>query len=101
MTKRMVSVRQEPAWLDIVSYGRRGPGQRGRLGPSNYEAIARTTGGAPEVMVKVTGGGRNVQQVLDEIAYFGREGDLEIETDDGQRLIGEGIPKQLVDDWDL
>jgi hypothetical protein len=52
-------------------------------------------------MIKVTGGGKSIQQVKDEIAYFGREGELEIETDDGQRLTGEGLPKQLVKDWDL
>jgi len=101
VTKRLLTISQDQAWLDIVSYGRRGPGQRGRLGSANYEAIARTTGNIPEVMVKVTGGGRNIRQVRDEIDYFGRNGTLEIETDDGERLIGEGIPKQLIDEWNL
>jgi len=95
-----VDAREEPGWLDIVSYGRRGPGQRGPLRPY-YEAIARTTSRVPEVMVKVTGGGRNVRQVRDEISYFGRKGKLEIETDDGQRLQGAGIDKQIIEDWDL
>lgn len=101
MTKRLVSFGREAAWLDIVSHGRRGPDQSAPLGPQHHEAIARTTGNVPEVMVKVTGGGRNVQQVKDEIGYFGRNGAIEIETDDGERLVGEGIPTQLVNDWNL
>jgi hypothetical protein len=44
---------------------------------------------APEVMVKVSGGSNTVQ------------GELEIETDDGERLMGKEVPAQLVDDWDL
>src|SRR5687767_4126218 len=99
--KRLIDVREERPWLDPVSYGRRAPGARGRLGPAAYEAIARTTSRVPEVMVKVTGGGRSVRQVRDEIEYFHREGDLEIETDDGLRLRGKGVEKELVKDWDL
>src|SRR5690349_18159223 len=67
VTKRTLTISHEQAWFDIVSYGRRGPGQRTWLGSANYEAIARTTGNVPEVMVKVTGGGCNIRQVRDEI----------------------------------
>jgi len=35
------------------------------------------------------------------IAYLNRGGDVDIETDDGQRLSGEGVEKQLLEDWDL
>jgi hypothetical protein len=28
-------------------------------------------------------------------------GEVEIETDDGQRLSGEGVEKELLEDWDL
>jgi hypothetical protein len=38
-------------------------------------------GRVPEVMVKVTGRGRSLQQVKDEIGYFGREGELSVETE--------------------
>lgn len=96
----MVDVRAETPWLDIVSYGRRGPGQR-RLGPAQYAAIARTAGGVPEVMVKVTGGGRSLQQVMDELDYFGRDGELEFHTDEGTTLQGKNIGKDIVADWDL
>jgi hypothetical protein len=35
------------------------------------------------------------------LAYLNRGGEVEIETDDGQRLSGKGVEKELVDDWDL
>lgn len=103
MKKRLLDVREggQRPWLDIVSFGRRGPGSRPRLGGTQYAAIGRTTARAPEVMVKVTGGGRSVQQVMDELDYFGREGDLEFHTDEGTCLQGKGIEKTLVEDWDL
>jgi len=101
MPKRLVSVRTERPWLDIVSYGRKGPNQTLRFDPGQREQIARIVSRVPEVMVKVTGGGRSVRQVKDEIDYFGREGDLAIETDDGVALKGQGMEKFLTDDWDL
>jgi hypothetical protein len=35
------------------------------------------------------------------IAYLNRGGEVEIETDDGQRLSGKDIEQELVEDWDL
>jgi len=101
MTRPVVSVQQERPWLDIVSYGRRGPGRRDHIPAVHYEAIARTVRRAPEVVVKVTGGGRNVNAVKQSIDYFDREGELEVETDDGRTLAGEGIGRELVKDWEL
>jgi hypothetical protein len=33
--------------------------------------------------------------------YLNRGGDLDIETDDGERMQGEGVESDLVSDWDL
>ncbi len=33
--------------------------------------------------------------------YLGRAGELELETDDGERLQGKGTEKALLEDWDL
>jgi hypothetical protein len=63
--------------------------------------IARTMHRAPEVMVKVSGGANTVQGVAAHFKYIGRRGELEIETDDGERLMGKEGAAQLVDDWDL
>lgn len=88
---------------DLTSYARRGPGQRDRLSPTEVGLIARTVHHAPEVMVKVTGGGgaNTSHGVNAHFNYIGRRGDLEIETDDGERLSGRGVGRQLIQDWDL
>jgi Relaxase/Mobilisation nuclease domain len=88
--------------LDIASYARRGPGHRDRLSPEEIQLIARTVKRTPEVMVKVLSrGGQDAKSVGRHFAYLSRKGDLEIETDDGQRIVGKGAEAELLDDWDL
>jgi hypothetical protein len=55
----------------------------------------------PEVMVKVSGGAKSPGGVIKHVAYIDRQGDLDIETDDGRRLKGDGIEKGLSSDWEL
>jgi len=88
---------------DLTSYARRGPGQRDRLSPAEVALIARTVRHTPEVMVKVTGGGggNTSHGVNAHFNYIGRRGELEIETDDGERLSGRGVGRYLIQDWDL
>lgn len=88
---------------DLTSYARRGPGQRDRLSATEVALIARTVRHTPEVMVKVTGGGgaNTTHGVNAHFNYIGRRGDLEIETDNGERLSGRGVGRHLIDDWDL
>ncbi len=99
--KRTLSLREERPLLDLVSYGRRGPGQTDRLSPAEVEHIARTVRRAPEVMVKVSGGGQSAKAVLAHLKYIDRHGDLEIETDEGEPLKGRGVEKRLIEEWDL
>jgi hypothetical protein len=88
--------------FDIASYARRGPGRRDRLSPAEVQQIARTVGRTPEVMVKVLSGGRqDLGAVRRHLDYLGRAGELELETDDGERLQGKGTEKSLLEDWDL
>jgi len=88
---------------DLTSYARRGPGQRDRLSAPEVALITRTVRHTPEVMVKVTGGGgaNTSHGVNAHFNYIGRRGDLEIETDDGERLSGRGVGRHLIQDWDL
>jgi hypothetical protein len=88
---------------DLTSYARRGPGQRDRLSPTEVALIARTVHRVPEVMVKVIGGrGANTSHGVNaHFDYIGRQGDLEIETDDGKRLSARDAGWHLTDDWDL
>jgi hypothetical protein len=52
-------------------------------------------------MVKVSGGARTVRGVGQHVDYIGREGELGVETDDEERLQGEGFEKALLRDWRL
>jgi predicted transcriptional regulator len=102
MPRRLISVGDAKPILDIASYARRGPGRRDRLSQDEVELIARTVGRTPEVMVKVLSrGGQDLKAVGRHIAYLNRGGDLDIETDDGQRLSGKAVEKELLENWDL
>jgi hypothetical protein len=90
-----------PALLEPYSAGRRGPNGTGSFTRAQIEQIARTVRRTPEVMVKVTGGGTKAGAVAAHIAYIGRKGALEIETDDGQRVTGRIEQKAILEDWHL
>ena len=78
--------------LDIASYARRGPTDRMHLAQEEIQLLSRTVRRAPEVMVKgLTKGGRDIKAFGRHLSYLSREGELEIQTDDGRRLSGEGV----------
>jgi hypothetical protein len=53
-------------------------------------------------MVKVlTHGSNDLKSVQRHLAYLNRKGELDIETDEGGRIAGEGVEKELLEDWDL
>ena len=87
--------------LDLVSYGRRGVMPEDRLSPFEVQHIARTVGRTPEVMVKVTGGGKTKAAAVGYLQYIDRRGELEIETDAGDVLKGPDVAEELATDWDL
>jgi hypothetical protein len=88
-----------PPLLEIFSRGRARPGER-RFTVAQIEQIRRTVRRVPEVMVKVTGGGRKSRAVAAHFAYISQQGELELETDDGQRVPKAG-QKDLLKDWHL
>ena len=103
MPRRPVNFASQPL-LDIASYARRGPGRRDQLSLGKIEHIARTVRRTPEVMVKVLNrGGQDLGAVRHHLDYLRdrKEGELAIETDDGERLTGPGVPKNLTEDWNL
>jgi hypothetical protein len=102
MPKRTFRIREGEPLLDIASYGRGGPHETGgRLTPGQLEQIQLTVRKTPEVVVKVLPRASNdLKAVGKHLDYIGRKGELELETDDGERLGGR-IGKDLLDDWDL
>jgi hypothetical protein len=102
MPKRIVDLRhQQHPLLDIVSYGRRGPGQGHGLTRAEIEHAGRTARRVPEVMIKVSGGARSVRGVEAHLDYIGREGKGDVETDEGALLHEKGFERALLQDWDL
>ncbi|MGH8251701.1 MAG: relaxase/mobilization nuclease domain-containing protein [Steroidobacteraceae bacterium] len=93
--------REREAAFDIVSYGRRGPSRPTRFTREQVEQIARTVRRVPEVMVKVSGGAKTMRGAVAHFQYISRQGELEVETDDGERLQGKDVAAKLVEDWDL
>jgi len=92
----------EDPLFDPISFGRRGPGRRDRLSPAHIEQIVRTVSRTPEVMVKVLPSAANsASAVRKHLAYVGRNGEVELETDDGRHLEDRDAAADLIEDWDL
>lgn len=90
------------AIFDLMSYARRGPGRRDHLSPAQIQQIARTVQRTPEVMVKVLPRGTSgLASVQKHLGYIGRNGDVPLETDDGETLPSRQTAKDLLADWDL
>lgn len=102
MSKLRISLFEGGPLLNVASYARRGPGRRDRLSTAEIAQITRTVRRVPEAVVKVLSrDSNNFVSISRHIGYIGRNGDLELETDDGERLGGKGIGRQLLEDWDL
>ena len=54
---------------------------------------------APQVMVKVTGGGRGMKAIAAHFRYISKNGRLEIEDERGETMRGKDILPPLADDW--
>jgi hypothetical protein len=78
-----------------------GPSESRGFSAVQVEQIRRTVRGrTPEVMVKVTGGGKKLGAVAAHFSYISQRGDLEIETDRGERVTEDG-QKALLKGWHL
>src|SRR5579863_6339526 len=88
MSKRTFRIREGEPLLDVVSYGRGGPGETsGSLMSAQVEQIRRTVHRTPETVVKVLPRTSNdLKAVGKHLDYIGRNGELKLETDDGDRL---------------
>jgi hypothetical protein len=53
----------------------------------------------PQVMVKVTGGGRGMKAIAAHLRYISKNGRLEIEDERGQTMRGKEALRELADDW--
>lgn len=100
----MPSARGSEPLFNLGSYARHGPGRRDRLSPGEIAQISRTVRRVPEVMVKVLSrGGRDLRAVGRHIDYLRdrEDGERDVETDDGRKLLGASVTQALLEDWDL
>jgi hypothetical protein len=54
---------------------------------------------APQVMVKVTGGGRGMKAIAAHFRYISKNGRLDIEDERGETMQGKDTLRELADDW--
>lgn len=101
MSRHLVKLpRSDAGALDLVSHGRGGPSATA-LTPEQVAQVARTVRRVPEVMVKVSGGGRDRAGVLAHLRYIDRHGRAAVVTDDGHVLKGRRAAELLADAWNL
>lgn len=99
MTRRLTRLtRGNRPLLEVFSAARRGPPER--LSPPQIEEIRRTARGAPEVMVKVTGGARTLRALAAHIDYIRHEGEVELISDQGERVSADSEDEFLAS-WHL
>lgn len=63
------------------------------------ERLARTIGKAPEVMVKISGGGKNMGQIKAHLDYISRNGEVELEDENAEILHGIDDVREVRDAW--
>jgi Relaxase/Mobilisation nuclease domain len=92
--------RDVPGGINPGSYGRKA--RLGGASAAGWTARMGASGrGAREVLVKVSGGGRDADGVQAHFEYIDRHGKLESETDHGEVLHGKTAATELINDWAL
>lgn len=86
--------------LDFLVQGRRSRARRLTLNEKKAQ-LARTVNRPPEVMVKVSGGGKTPAHVKAHMHYILRHGVLEAIDDQGEKINGKEAVKDLHESWDL
>ena len=72
------------------------------LSIGQIKLITRTVGRTAEVMVKVVNkGSSSLAGVGGHVGYIGRQGAVELETDEGEFLQGPEVGNALLEDWNL
>ncbi|WP_027556007.1 relaxase/mobilization nuclease domain-containing protein [Bradyrhizobium sp. Cp5.3] len=76
------------------------PAAPSRLTPAMRTKLERIVRRAPEVMVKITGRTKDVAHLKSHLAYITRNGELDVETEQGTALTGRSGLKDLQQRWE-
>lgn len=68
-------------------------------GPATKEKVARTAKKTAEVMVKISGGGKNMKHIKAHMDYISRNGEVEIEDENGDIHKGIEAVRDVRDSW--
>jgi hypothetical protein len=90
--------REQPGGINPGSYGRRAPGSQFLIARWTSQ-LGAAQAGAKEVLVKISGGGRDADGVQAHLEYIDRHGKLDLEDDQGERLQGKEAATKVVNDW--
>ncbi len=90
---RLVKVKQQPRLS--------GSAARLRAAAIRHRIEATVVRRAPQVMVKVTGGGRGMKAIAAHFRYISKNGRLEIEDQRGERMFGKDSLNDLAEEWRL
>ena len=102
MARRRFRISSVQPLLDVASFARRGPDRRDQISRSELEQVELTVRRAPEVVVKVLGRGRHdLAGARAHLRYLVCGGELDLQTDEGDRVGGEWGPDDILDRWDL
>jgi hypothetical protein len=88
---RVVRNRPQPR-LSALETRRRANAIRARI-------VATVVRRAPQVMVKVTGGGRGMKAIAAHFRYISKNGRLDIEDENGTSIRGRSAVQELTEDW--
>ncbi len=67
--------------------------------PANKGRLLRTINKAPEVLVKISGGGKDMSRIKAHLDYISRNGEVELEDEQGRINFGKEDVRQLRDEW--
>ena len=98
-------------WGDRVGYGkvkaRRGrnvqggqyfrPAPKPKLTPA--ERLQSVLKKSPEVMVKISGGGKDMLHIKAHLDYISRNGEVALENEQGDSILGKEEVREVRDDW--
>lgn len=77
------------------SYSRPAPNQK----PATKSRLIRTINKAPEVMVKISGGGKDLGGIKAHLDYISRNGEIELEDEQGRANLGKDDVRLVRDEW--
>lgn len=87
--------------FEFLLNGRRARNPRLRMKGGRKSQLTSLVRKAPEVMVKVSGGGTTIKHVFDHMQYITRNGELDAVTDRDEKVGSKEELKDLLDSWDM